>query len=102
MQGFPLHPRTKPTVDLCSFHTALDVPRHPRRVGEQAGNSMNLAVLQLVQLHGYLSLQPRPVPTLLSMVRVFKHKADEERRGRKRRLRSKTPARQATWAREQH
>lgn len=101
LQGFPLHPTIFEKFGrekLCSYHTVLQPNRNPRTVGQQAGNSMNLAVLQLTQLHGYMCLVPRKVPTLLSMVRVFSTRSREERRRHRKRLRSKTPARNAAWA----
>ena len=102
MQGFPLRPGSWPdSVKVCSFQSRMEEQRHPRKVGEQAGNSMNLAVLQVVQLHGYLSLVPRKVPCLLAMMRLYRataEKGDEDEAGeeranlKRRRLRSKTPA----------
>ena len=57
---------------------------------------MNLAVLQLVQIHGYVSLVPRQVPEILSLVSAFKRKfkdcRDGNGNGEKRRLRGKTTA----------
>ncbi len=68
---------------------------------------MNLAVLQVVQLHGYLSLVPRKVPCLLAMMRLFRattKQDDEDEAGegqgqvvKRRRLRSKTPASNTSW-----
>ena len=99
MQGFPLHPCLKlSAAKVCSFQELQQEARHPRRVGEQAGNSMNLAVLQLTQLHGYMSLVPRRLPTLCTMWLHFKRQTEEERRHKRRRIVCKTPAKYALWA----
>ena len=91
VQGFPLHPAVRPARDvLCSFHKMI--PRQARRVGEQAGNSMNLAVLQLTQIHGYIALIPRPVPPLISFMSKFKRKFKDYQKEGQRRLRHKGPA----------
>ena len=96
-QGFPLHPSVWPlSGKLCSFHSLLPESRHPRKVCQQAGNSMNLAVLQVAQLHGYLSLVPRVIPALLQLIPKMRH--EERRQKKRRRIRGKTPAREAPWA----
>ena len=68
------------------------ISRTARRVGEQAGNSMNLAVLQITQIHGYVAMMPRPVPELLSMVRSFKRQYKDKQKSDQRRVRQKGPA----------
>ena len=98
-QGFPLHPSST-TRAAAGPITSFDIPleRHPRRIGEQAENSMNIAVLQLVQLHSLLSTVPRKVPNLCLALARFKRSTDEHRKRNPHRIWRKMPAEQALWA----
>lgn len=101
LQGFPLHPKAWPqSVKVTSFQTLPLEARNPRSVGGQAGNSMNLAVLQITQLHSYMCLVPRQIPSLLSLMPSFHANREQQRKMQqqcRRRLRSKTPARLTAW-----
>ena len=71
LMGFPVVPFVSHDgPPLCSFN--LPRTRHPQRVAEQAGNSMNVLVITAVQLHSLVCYKYRKLPDLISNIALAK------------------------------
>ncbi|CAJ1459978.1 unnamed protein product, partial [Effrenium voratum] len=82
-QGFPVHPQVASSIPLpfCSFHEKRE-SRTSRHMCAQSGNSMNVLVMAVIDLHSLWSWKRLQTPALLQAIHMARKFISEQRKQR--------------------